>query len=197
MKPEHIKVGQKYNFTLLATGKPENEYPATFETPTGNIVIISHDDFEAVSPINPYTSLELFKITELPEVAPKYDPCRLFKEGDRVKPRKLFGRCYSKATARIIGKICTVLHDEIEHYTVSIRWDEGECNIDPAYLELVTPVEELEPYEVTESSDYYGVDKDDLEVEAAIFWKKSHPNAKAAAEAERDRLNAEYRKELK
>lgn len=58
-------------------------------------------------------------------------------------------------------------------------------------------MEELKPYEVTESSGYYGVDKDDLEVEAAIFWKKSHPHAKEAAEAECERLNAEYREKSK
>lgn len=126
----------------------------------------------------------------------KYDPCRPFKEGDRVKPRKLFGRYYSKATARIIDKICTVLHDEIEHYTVSIRWDEGECNIDPAYLELVTPVEELELYCVRKYSSFYAVEKhNNIKDRPATYDIDFHPHAKEAAEAECKRLNAEYRKE--
>jgi hypothetical protein len=65
--------------------------------------------------------------------------------------------------------------------------------IDPAYLELVTPVEELEPYSIGESTDYFSVEKDDEEL--SLYWKDKHPNAKEAAEAECARLNAEYRKE--
>lgn len=124
----------------------------------------------------------------------EHDPTRLFKVGDIVAPREVNGRtdielsgCYR----------FTVMQDETSSHLVVVKalLAKREITTHAVYLELVTPVEEMEPYEVTESSDYYGVGKDDLEVEAAIFWKKAHPNAKAAAEAERDRLNAEYRKE--
>ena len=57
----------------------------------------------------------------------------------------------------------------------------------------LTPVEELLPYSVEESTDYFSVEKDDAEL--CLYWKDKHPNPKAAAEAECKRLNEEYRKE--
>lgn len=140
----------------------------------------------------------------LPTEKSKYDPCRLFKKGDKVTPRKLFGRCYSTATAMIIGKICTVLHDEIEHYTVSIRWSGGECNINTAYLELITPVEEIEPYSVLETDTINGFDimRDGLCVMTFPYGSKeagyyrNELAAKEAAEAECARLNNLYKQEL-
>lgn len=130
------------------------------------------------------------------EEAPKHDPCRKLRKGDIVEPRELYGR---KHKALNYNYKYEVLEDEDKDGVVKVEYFDGgfTCTsyIPFYWFELVTPVEELEPYEVTESSDYYGVDKDDLEVEAAIFWKKSHPNAKAAAEAECARLNEEYRKE--
>lgn len=122
---------------------------------------------------------------------PKHDPCRLFRKGDKVRVVEWNGRNYSGVEN---GKCGTVIRNEA-WMTIAVNFSgDRDWEIEPCYLELVTPVEELEPYEVTERSDYYGVDKDDLEVEAAIFWKKAHPHAKAAAEAECARLNAEWRK---
>lgn len=66
-------------------------------------------------------------------------------------------------------------------------------NIPFFHIELVTPVEELEPYSVEESTDYFSVEKDDAEL--CLYWKDKHPNPKAAAEAECKRLKEEYRKE--
>ena len=78
----------------------------------------------------------------------------------------------------------------------------------PLFLELVTPVEELEPpYFVGESEISYDLFRrtDNGSQLRASFWWKHNPypekiemteeEAKAAAEAERDRLNAEHRKE--
>lgn len=61
--------------------------------------------------------------------------------------------------------------------------------------ELVTPVEELEPYTIREYEDHYAVEKDGA-MYSTFFKGSYHANAKAAAEAECDRLNAEYRKEM-
>jgi hypothetical protein len=66
--------------------------------------------------------------------------------------------------------------------------------VPPCYLELVTPAKERPPYSVSEATVQYLVKEDNKKV-VAQFCKLYHPTAKAAAEAECDRLNAEYRKE--
>lgn len=63
------------------------------------------------------------------------------------------------------------------------------------FLKLVTAKEELEPYSVTYDNKFYHINKHGEEASIAVYSEARHPNAKAAAEAERDRLNAEYRKE--
>ena len=130
----------------------------------------------------------------LPPSAPKYDPCRRFKKGDKVKLReKLQGRETSQfVTGLSLGKIYTVQADECNH-TVYVMGDECLGRYAFVHLELVTPVEEIEPYSVGESTDYFSVEKDDSEL--CLYWKDKHPNPKAAAEAECARLNEEYRKE--
>jgi hypothetical protein len=62
------------------------------------------------------------------------------------------------------------------------------------YLELVEPVEEQEPYSVVDAHTHWDVADKDMKC-VVTYSKLHHPNAKAAAEAERDRLNAEHRKE--
>ena len=105
---------------------------------------------------------------------PKYDPCRFFRKGDRVRiKREINGR-------------------KLNHVFVNFSYDQTYTG--SFYeLELVTPVEELEPYSVGESSHTWYVYKDNDVVVA--FNKENYPNAKAAAEAECARLNAEWRKE--
>lgn len=56
---------------------------------------------------------------------------------------------------------------------------------------IVTPVEELKPYIVRESDMYWKIYDENDELVVA-FKKNIHPNAKAAAEAERDRMNKEW-----
>ena len=74
---------------------------------------------------------------------PKYDPCRLLKEGDKVQVVKRNGRCWGKTGEYLRGAYCFVLEDEERNAMVKVRHNSSEYTIDPAYLELVTPVEEL------------------------------------------------------
>ena len=129
---------------------------------------------------------------DLTNIRTKHDPCRPFREGDVVEPKQVKGRVYSKDSKYLIGKKCIVFRDEAEPGYVVISYAGKNYSINAAYLELVTPVEELEPYELIDSPNTYNIVRDSAMV--MTIHKKSHPNAKAATEAERDRLNAEYRK---
>ena len=140
--------------------------------------------------------INIFKMTEMPETYPKYDPNRLFREGDKVEVVKNKGRIGSSTLP--VGARATVVRDEEECDWVFIKADDCDKldTIDAAYLKLVTPVEELEQYSVEEATVQFLVKKDGKRV-VSQFCKLYHPNAKEAAEAERDRLNAEWRKEQK
>ena len=201
MNIEDIKVGETYN-VRVKVDRVDTAFNAVFFTIEGGDTVYAFgvQDRKIHDLISPVIKVE----GVCPP--PKYDPCRKFRKGDIVRLREYNGRkpydYWHKQVIKNFGaKLDTVLEDEKDSGNVDIFQDapidELTVRVNSCHLELVTPVEELEPYEVTESSDYYGVDKDDLEVEAAIFWKKSHPNAKAAAEAECARLNEEYRKEQK
>ncbi len=133
------------------------------------------------------------------ENKPKYDPCRLFKNGDRVTPKEVNGRHPGNR-----GAIFTVRQDEAEsgrNILLTLDGHIGSITIDAAYLELVTPVEELMPYSIGKS-DYNGfvnIEKKGKIIAMIPYGKELHEHkteeeALAAAEAERDRLNAEYRK---
>ena len=86
-------------------------------------------------------------------------------------------------TGRNIGLISYIDDKGVKHSSMFV------------WLKLVTPVEELEPYYVKEISNGYRLMKNDGNL-LANYWE-NHPQAKAAAEAECARLNAEYRKERK
>ena len=138
-------------------------------------------------------------VSETQPNKPKYDPCRLFKKGDKVKLRETVkGRHTSMfVTGLSLGKIYTVENDEFNH-TVYIVGDEGLGRYSFVHLELVTPVEELEPYYVKDDGTHYVVGKRPEEPEIVYLAEYSndrHPHAKEAAEAECARLNAEHRKE--
>lgn len=128
---------------------------------------------------------------------PKHDPCRLFKKGDRVRLVERYGRKPDDGAP--INVICDVEEDEYEDGTVTITYcydHKAELfRVTALYLELVTPVEELEPYYVREFRETVQILRRDCGIEVASYDKEEHPHAKEAAEAERDRLNAEYRKE--
>lgn len=79
---------------------------------------------------------------------PKYNPNRLFKKGDIVEPKVVNGR---PAIGRYEGTIVEIPSEqyivsrnesENENHLVSIFMSDGtECDIDPAYLELLVPAE--------------------------------------------------------
>lgn len=154
-----------------------------------------------------FENLKMFVTTEIPEVYPKYDPCRKFKKGDIVRLKAYNGRkpydFWHKQTIEHFGaKPDTVLADELESGNVDIFQDapidELTVRVHASYLELVTPVEELEPYYVEDVGHAWVVRKpepSDMYSTQAWFSKKRHPHAKEAAEAECARLNAEWRKE--
>jgi hypothetical protein len=132
--------------------------------------------------------------------SPKHDPCRPFRKGDKVKLTKWNGRICEKFFRAGIhcGENLTVVRDEDCFLNVTVRTRHGiEKAILSPFLELVTPVEELEPYYIEETEYEFcvtimvGERKDS----PAIYHKRMHPHAKEAAEAECERLNAEYRKE--
>lgn len=138
---------------------------------------------------------------------PKYDPTRPFKKGDKVRYEPKLGRYEPHITN---GSICTVLSDE-RNGRVQIEYCDDEsvysATIPFFFLELVTPVEEREPFYLDEITD-----EDEDEEQYHCFMIKTRKGedrirtyysnkfetiaqTKAAAEAECKRLNEEYRKE--
>ena len=136
----------------------------------------------------------------LPPEKPKYDPCRLFRKGDIVRLKEWNGRCPALPEDwKFDNGLFKVHANEKFNSSVEITRENSEdVYIAPiCFLELVTPVEELEPYYIEETEYEYCVtimvgERKDT---PAIYHKRMHPNAKAAAEAECARLNAEWRKE--
>lgn len=180
-------IGVKYNISALAIeGSFAGKKYAVFKLPTGRLVLLRAEDFEAVSPENGINNTD---------TAPKYDQNREFRKGDKVKAVLRHGRIPNDGVPKDV--ILEVIADERDGI-VKVLHKMGVIleifNVYALYLELVTPVEELEPYSVGETTDYFSVDKDDEEL--SLYWKYKHPHAKAAAEAECRRLNAEYSKEL-
>ena len=151
----------------------------------------------------------------LPETAPKYDPSRLFRKGDIVEPRKgreVYACEWEDCVFHKLKGTYKVCNDEREGHVSVIDKETGvDCYVSVFALELVTPVEEMERYVIihNEREMYYEVCwKDDDEGVMtgrvrcrATYWYHQPPQtysqkeAKAAADAECDRLNAEYRKE--
>lgn len=82
--------------------------------------------------------------------APKYDPCRLFKKGDRVREVRCRGRRFMEDSPEsLLTEGGVIANDEGSLHYIEVVTPDGQYNpFDPAYLELVTPVEELEPYSI-------------------------------------------------
>jgi hypothetical protein len=142
--------------------------------------------------IHPYAlSLPSKFVNSQSSIVNKYDPCRPFKAGDVARVVERFGRIDATHT---LGALVTVTKDECGFTFVHVKHETGAEGLIPwLYLELVTPVEELEPYKLIDSPNTYNIVRDSAMV--MTIHKKSHPNPKAAAEAECTRLNAEWRKE--
>lgn len=129
---------------------------------------------------------------------PKHDPVRFFKKGDKVRVVEWKGRKDFRN-----GMFAIVKSGE-HSCLVEVEFIINGSNVSFIYpaccLELVTPVEELEPFEV-ECDD----DDEEYSVTCGCKFVCTYPydsdsfytkeQAKAAAEAECARLNAEYRKE--
>lgn len=130
---------------------------------------------------------------------PKYDPNRKFRKGDIVKPCQVKGRWQSITWKGCSGIHFTVTEDEDEDGIVSIK--DPDCKLpsitSAVFLELVTPVEELEPYTISEGAGIIEVYNEKREAVKAWFYDdvKAGVKALAEAEAERDRLSDEWRKE--
>lgn len=129
------------------------------------------------------------------ESAPKYDLSRKFRKGDKVKLRKsFFGRettfsHYSEAKFNF-DDIYTIEEDEEPQPSlVAVASNDGEYSEEFCFyeIELVTPVEELDPYRVGT-----GIDSQLLYFNNELFAE-----LEKAEDAKRvcDLLNAEYRKE--
>ncbi len=136
----------------------------------------------------------------------KYDPCRLFRIGDIVKRRTVDGRTDPDVPE---GIDLTVTTGEAKYGNVRVQEPNGRSIVTKAvFLELVTPVEELEPYILEEETAFaddepcgiihiyynYNGGRDKVRT----FYEngpESWNATKAAAEAECKRLNEEHRKE--
>jgi hypothetical protein len=130
--------------------------------------------------------------TEVPTT--KHAPTRLFKKGDKVRIVDWQGK--KPGFLNDDGTREAVVSDpEDTSGTVELKYCGRYPTVAICFLELVTPVEELEPYKLIDSPNTYNIVRDSAMV--MTIHKKSHPNAKAAAEAECARLNAEWRKEQK
>lgn len=192
MNIEDIKVGETYNVRMKYVGDNESGlHPFVLETIPHIFRHFDKKDIETcVFPLLPPENG--IKNTE---TAPKYDQNRLFRKGDKVRLVKYKNRTpYDLENYCMVeeeGCVYTLPEDETEDGFVCIDEEHSVC---VCYLELFTPVEELEPYSVSEATVQYLVKEDNKKV-VAQFCKLYHPNAKAAAEAECARLNAEYRKE--
>lgn len=150
------------------------------------IVKKSKDKIEPVFEFfDPYSvSLPSEHGTEVP--TPKYDPTRLFREGDKVRLVERNGR--KPFTFSLNYTILIVAADEDSKGLVSIH---EPCSSDTfvihySHLELVTPIEELEPYSIDPAN-------------TNVLFKRGKKFATFEDDDEAlevcDRLNAEYRKE--
>lgn len=194
MKFEDIKAGETYNVRVKVIGIAKNGVDAIYVDDEGIAGLhIGKRRVGILSPISPENGI---KNTES---ASKYDPCREFKVGDKVRVRKIHGnlpQCRYNGMVKIKeGDCCTI--NEKEHrnlYWITTPSGDNWC-FDIAYFELVTPVEEIEPYCVRKYRSLYAVEKiDNHYIRPASYDIEDHPHAKEAAEAECDRLNEEFRK---
>lgn len=210
MKPEEITVGETYNVRVKVVRKSDLfiHTKTCVDTALDGGYLFEYAEAEAFSPINSADG------TKSAKNAQKYDPCRPFKAGDIVTPSPVKGRWFGAAWEGHREIRFTVTKDEDKEGTMWVQEDDSSTPIWvlAAFFQLISPVEELERYVVIHNDyeKYYEVCwKDDDEPDGrtgrtrclTTFWYHNPPkthtqkHAKAAAEAERDRLNAEYRKE--
>ena len=228
MNIEDIKIGETYNVRMHVSDYCDGiifcstviGYDDKDGLQCGEEYEICHDEVDAFSPITPYTPLNLPIMTKIPETYHKYDPCRKFRKGDIVAPRIRDGRIpWGTLTSGSQIKL-----NENKRYIVLMDENRNNVRIDPimgimeiahtkitvdaCHLELVTPVEELEPYFIEESHDGATIvltvrsipNGEGIAFRYCPGWGgnvfHSEEQFRQHAEAERDCLNAEHRKEL-
>ena len=180
MKYEDIKVGETYNVRVKVIGVAKNGVDAIYVDDEG--IAGLHIGKRRVGILRPISPENGIKNTE---PAPKYDPCRLFRKGDKVRVVAYKGRTPKNSPT---NDGC-VLKEENDCNTVIVNFGEyGRWQINVAYLELITPVKELEPYRVGT-----GIDSQLLYCNSELFAEfEKEEEAKRVC----DLLNAEYRKEM-
>lgn len=201
MKPEEIKIGGVYDVRVKVIKKLHTTKPGHFEI---GVYTVNRDTqlpmeyettwfYDEESPA--FVEITTENSRNNSEPAPKYDPCRRFRKGDKVEYQNKDGRELFEAK-RLLAQTLTVVENEHKEFNrVTVEAQNGDTLSVPFYyLKLVTPVEELEPYCIADHIHGWIVYKDNPGNVVANF-NKTHPHAKEAAEAECARLNAEHRKE--
>lgn len=192
-----IKADKRFTFTNVKIHWLDHE--------RGDICMNNHFPSIENQPVN--LSLDIKEISVYEQ--PKYDPCRKFRKGDKVRLVKYKNRTpYDYEDYCMVEEeslVYTLPEDEAEDGFVYIDEEHSVC---VCYLELFMPVEELEPYYVHECKSDCSFEvccekQGKVVCRMAYFWHSescrgelTKEQAKAAAEAERDRLNAEHRKEM-
>lgn len=162
-----------------------NNYPVTFKSYNEEEnVVFCNDDIALCSSDNSvrltpdYLSVEKIKV-------------RKFKEGDIVEVTTINGRFYPEHGAYLCGARCTVLEDEETESFIRVRHNATDYVIDPVYLKLITPVEDLQTFfldteefcELPYYCIYYGT-KNNQELVSRLD-KKYYTEEDAYAEVER------------
>ena len=197
MNIEDIKVGETYNVRMkFANIDEDGNYCFNMETKQYVYRLFNKTDVETC----------VFPMPDPANGTKNTDPCRKFREGDSVRPVERYGRQPDDGAP--VNVICEVVEDERKNGTVAIR-ARGACGavqfrVTALYLQLITPVEELEPYRVVRPENYQCIRiMKGKRIHSSIPFDEEEcvcrtlEEAKAAAEAERDRLNAEHRKGMK
>ena len=191
MNIEDIKIGETYNVRMkFANIDEDGNYCFNMETKPYLYRLFNKTDVETCVFPMPDPANDI-KNTEN---ASKYDPCRLFRRGDKVRVVEERNDRIPPICGRIEpGKVYTVSGNEDGGDVMLEVEGKYDC-ISWLWLDLVTPVEELEPYSVVNAHTHWDVTDNDMKT-VVTYSKAYHPHAKAAAEAECARLNAEHRKE--
>lgn len=139
-------------------------------------------------------ALKLSCLPLLPDIH-KYDPCRRFKAGDKVEVVANKGRAGSEKIP--IGTLCTVLFDEEEYQWVMVEVTEKDGSlkgylIDPAYLKLVTPINDSEVYHLETNQYGYHIENSEGAI-IRTYNDETTPDVYVLAEADCKRLNTKYK----
>ncbi len=193
MNIEDIKVGETYLLPVVVTAMDNGAWLDATTNKGTYYYRLAPSETKTLRPI-------------MQENSPKYDPNRLFREGDEVRVIEKDGRTVHDPLNGGIWRVArnerTGGAHEMSVLVNLIYEDEKiahQIHVPFYFLELVTPVEELEPYSVRES-DAFDIVRDGKIVMTIPFTEDDYytfEQAKAAAEADRDRLNAEWREKQK